>query len=137
MKLFSRSGSKWRIEDKAEGYLNEIVKINPSSAGALLELGNIMLTRGKRREAMEFYQRALAQVKESAWLREIDPTDFASIFERATSVALMQTKISARFICKARRQLSSVSPCFKAARIHPFIHNVAAILATVEGDHYR
>ena len=70
MKLFSRSGSKWRIEDKAEGYLNEIVKINPSSAGALLELGNIMLTRGKRREAMEFYQRALAQVKESAWLPE-------------------------------------------------------------------
>lgn len=56
--------------DKAEGYLNEVVKINPSSAGALLELGNIMLMRDKRREAIGFYQRALAQVKRPIRLRD-------------------------------------------------------------------
>lgn len=56
--------------DKAEGYLNEIVKINPRSAGALLELGNIMLTRGRRPEALDYYQRALGQVKGSVRLRD-------------------------------------------------------------------
>lgn len=67
---------------------NALAAVDPGSVGAapvwarclkewtLLELGNIMLMRDKRREAIGFYQRALAQVKRPMRLaRHLDPTD--------------------------------------------------------------
>ena len=40
--------------DKAEALLREVLTINPNSFGALLTLGNLMLRRNRRKEALRF-----------------------------------------------------------------------------------
>jgi tetratricopeptide (TPR) repeat protein len=51
---------------KAEAYLRQALDINPGHFPALLQLGNVMLRRGRRAEAMDFYERARKQVASGA-----------------------------------------------------------------------
>jgi hypothetical protein len=48
--------------DKAEAQFREVLTINPKSFGALWQLGNLMLRRGQRDEAVRFYERAREQL---------------------------------------------------------------------------
>jgi hypothetical protein len=48
--------------DTAETQLREVLTINPKSFGALSQLGNLMLRRGEREEALRFYERAREQL---------------------------------------------------------------------------
>ncbi len=48
--------------DKAEAQLREVLTINPKSFVAFLQLGNLMLRRGERDEARQFYERAREQL---------------------------------------------------------------------------
>jgi Dolichyl-phosphate-mannose-protein mannosyltransferase len=49
--------------DKAEAQFREILTINPNSFGALLGLGNLMLRRGQREEALRLYELARKQLE--------------------------------------------------------------------------
>lgn len=48
--------------DRAAALFQEVLTINPKSFGALLQLGNLMLRRSERDEAMRFYERAREQL---------------------------------------------------------------------------
>jgi tetratricopeptide (TPR) repeat protein len=48
--------------DRAEAYLRQALDLNPNHFPALLQLGNVMLRRSRRAEAIEFYERARRQV---------------------------------------------------------------------------
>src|SRR4030095_2698647 len=49
--------------DKAEAQFREVLTINPNSFGALLGLGNLMLRRGQREEALRLYELARKQLE--------------------------------------------------------------------------
>jgi tetratricopeptide (TPR) repeat protein len=49
--------------DKAEAQFREVLTINPNSFGALLGLGNLMLRRGQRGEALRLYEHARKQLE--------------------------------------------------------------------------
>jgi tetratricopeptide (TPR) repeat protein len=48
--------------DRAEAYLRQALDLNPNHFPALLQLGNVMLHRSRRAEAIELYERARKQV---------------------------------------------------------------------------
>jgi tetratricopeptide (TPR) repeat protein len=62
--------------DRAEAYLRQALDLNPKHFPALLQLGNVMLRRGRRVEAIEFYERArkepAATPVQDALTRQID-----------------------------------------------------------------
>jgi hypothetical protein len=56
--------------DKSESYLGQILERNPKSFAAFLALGNLMLRRRQRQEAIRYYERA-RDLTGDAWMRGI------------------------------------------------------------------
>ncbi len=56
--------------EKAEAYFRQALQLNPNNFQTLLSLGNLMLRRGLREEAIRFYERACEQATEDAPMRD-------------------------------------------------------------------
>jgi hypothetical protein len=52
--------------DTGERLLRAVIGWNPHNLGSLIELGNVMLARGARDAALDFYRRALAELSDEA-----------------------------------------------------------------------